>query len=377
MAPFLQKSESYFPASYVRFIRTRLLAWYADHARDLPWRRSDDPYQIWVSEIMLQQTRVDQAQPYFERFMRAFPTVEDLAKADLDLVLVNWEGLGYYSRARNLHKAAGVVVKQHKGRLPDQHDALLGLPGIGPYTAAAVMSIAFCKPFGVLDGNVIRVLSRLACIEENASLGKTKKALQSLSDELVSPKQPGEFNQAMMELGATICTPQSPKCNQCPVQEKCGAFAEGKVDLFPVLKKKAPVPHYDLGAGVIENEAGELLIQRRPEDGLLGGLWEFPSGNTEPDEHPEAACLRMLKEDLEVEAITLYPILSINHAFTHFKITLHAYKCRIVKGHPTSKGGHPIQWVPLDVLDNFAFPRAHRKLIDHILKSTKNPSLFD
>lgn len=354
-----------------------MLAWYADHARDLPWRRSDDPYQIWVSEIMLQQTRVDQAQPYFERFMQAFPTVADLAKADLDLVLVNWEGLGYYSRARNLHKAADVIVNQHKGQLPAQHDALLNLPGIGPYTAAAVMSIAFCKPFGVLDGNVIRVLSRLACIEENASLGKTKKALQGLSDELVSPRQPGEFNQALMELGATICTPQSPKCNRCPVQKKCCAFAEGKVDLFPVLKKKAPVPHYDLGTGVIENEAGELLIQRRPEDGLLGGLWEFPSAKTKPDEHPKAACLRMLKEDLEIEAITLYPILSINHAFTHFRITLHAYKCRILKGKPTSKRDHPIQWVPLDVLGNFAFPRAHRKLIDHILKGNKNPSLFD
>ena len=326
---------------------------------------------------MLQQTRVDQAQPYFERFMQTFPTVETLARSDMDTVLVNWEGLGYYSRARNLHKAAIVIAEQHGGRLPDQHEALLALPGIGPYTAAAIMSIAYGKPFGVLDGNVIRVLARLACVGENASLGKTKKVLQSLSNELVSRKYPGDFNQAMMELGATVCTPQSPECSGCPIQNKCCAFAEGKVDLFPVLKKKNPVPHYDLGVGVVENEAGALLIQRRPEDGLLGGLWEFPSGKTETNEHPESACLRILAKDFGIEAIALHPILSINHAFTHFKITLHAFKCRILAGSAISKEGHPIQWAPLDLLDDFAFSRAHRKLIEHMLNTRKNPSLFD
>lgn len=326
---------------------------------------------------MLQQTRVDQARPYFERFMQAFPSVEALAAADLDTVLVNWEGLGYYSRARNLHKAASIVAEQYGGYLPDRHEALLALPGIGPYTAAAIMSIAYAQPFGVLDGNVIRVLARLACIEENASLGKTKKMLQYLSDELVSPEHPGDFNQALMELGATLCTPKSPKCNACPIQKKCCAFANGKVDLFPVLKKKAPVPHYDLGVGVVENENGTLLIQKRPEDGLLGGLWEFPSAKTETDELPESACLRILAQDLGIEAIVLHPVLSIDHAFSHFKITLHAFKCRIVTGSPMSKSGHPVRWASLDMLDDFAFPRAYRKLIDYIIASRNTPSLFD
>jgi A/G-specific adenine glycosylase len=326
---------------------------------------------------MLQQTRVDQAQPYFERFMAAFPTLQDLAEADLDNVLVAWEGLGYYSRARNLHKAAKRIAESHAGRLPDDYEALRALPGIGPYTAAAVLAIAFSQPYGVLDGNVIRVLTRLACISDEASSAKTKRVLQKLSDDLVAPDAPGAFNQAMMELGATVCTPQNPRCDVCPVLKRCGARATDKVAFFPVLKKKDPVPHYDIAVGILENETGELLIQRRPEEGLLGGLWEFPGGKRESDEPLHATCVREFREEFGVEVIIDRPVMTLSHAYSHFKITLHAFKCRIRSGIPSSRSNLSLRWVAIDALNAFAFPRANRKLIDRLIEERQAPSLFD
>ena len=215
-------------------------------ARDLPWRRTDDPYRIWLSEVMLQQTRVDQARPYYERFVTAYPTVQALAAAPLDDVLLNWEGLGYYSRARNLHKAARKVVDVFGGQIPDTYEAIRTLPGIGPYTAAAVLSIAFGRPHAVLDGNVARVLTRVFTIHDDVKANPTRKNLQALADVLLDPVHPGRFNEAMMELGATICTPRTPSCLTCPIQRVCGAYAAETPEAFPGDQEEtatAPLRH--------------------------------------------------------------------------------------------------------------------------------------
>ena len=360
-----------------RVFRDDLVAWFDGDPRDMPWRRTDDPYRIWLSEVMLQQTRVDQARPYYERFVAAFPTVETLAAADLDEVLRLWEGLGYYSRARNLHKAARRVVETFGGRIPDTYDAISTLPGVGPYTAAAVLSIAFGRPHAVLDGNVIRVLTRVFTIKDEISKSRTRKQLQHLADALLDPSRPGDFNQAMMELGATICTPKTPRCPSCPLRTVCGAFVAGTPEAFPVKKKKAPVPHYDVAAGLLFNDDDQLLIQRRPEDKMLGGLWEFPGGKREPGESMEETCRRELREELGIEVEIEELFGTVSHAYTHFKITMYAFRCRIRAGTPHSREGLPLRWVSMPELTDYAFPRANRRLINALIDRKKNPTLFD
>jgi len=364
-------------ASHLKAFQSALPAWFQTVARDLPWRRTDDPYPIWLSEVMLQQTRVDQAQPYYERFLAAFPTIEALALAGLDEVLLQWEGLGYYSRARNLHCAAQMVVRDFGGRFPDTYEAIRRLPGVGPYTAAAVLSIAFKRPHAVLDGNVARVLTRVFTIDDDVKKGRTRRHLQQLADVLLPPEKPGVFNEAIMELGATVCTPTAPRCPRCPVQEACGAYAAGTPEAYPVSAKKAPLPHYDIAVGLVFNDEGEILIQRRPEDGLLGGLWEFPGGKQEPDEALEETCRRELREELGIDIAVVAPFQTLAHAYTHFKITLHAFRCRLLQGMPVSANGCPVQWIPVAALKDFAFPRANRRLIEHLAKQALNPSLFD
>ena len=369
--PDLSLTDAHYDA-----FRDALIAWYAHRKRDMPWRRTDDPYRIWLSEVMLQQTRVNQAQPYYERFVAAFPTVEALADADLDDVLRQWEGLGYYSRARNLHKAARRVVDVFGGRFPDTYEAVCTLPGVGAYTAAAVLSIAFERPHAVLDGNVIRVLTRVFAIDAEVGSTRTRCRLQTLADALLDPTRPGDFNQAMMELGATVCTPTAPPCPRCPVRTVCRAFADGAPEAYPVKKKKAPVPHYDIAVGLVF-DGDCLLIQRRPEDKMLGGLWEFPGGKREPGEPIEEACRRELREELgiEVEIESLFG--KVSHAFTHFKITLYAFRCRIRIGTPQPQDGVPMRWVPIAELADYAFPRANRRLIETLIERRQNPTLFD
>lgn len=364
------------PDVYAAF-RQRLLTWFTGARRAMPWRETDDPYRIWLSEVMLQQTRVDQAQPYYERFVAAFPTVEALADADLDDVLRCWEGLGYYARARNLHRAARRVVDVYGGRVPDDYDAIRTLPGVGPYTAAAVLSIAYGRPHAVLDGNVARVLARVFTIEEDVQATRTRRTLQALANDLLAPEQPGPFNEAVMELGATVCTPAGPACPDCPLQAVCGAFAGGDPEAFPVTRKKAPVPHYDIAVGLLFNDAGELLIQRRPDEGLLGGLWEFPGGKREEAEDLADTCRRELQEELGIEVAVDGLFHRLAHAYTHFKITLHAFRCRLLRGEPASTAGLPLRWVPVDALDDYAFPRANRRLIEALHTRRQHPTLFD
>lgn len=327
---------------------------------------------------MLQQTRVDQARPYFERFVTSFPTVHALASAPLDEVLLNWEGLGYYSRARNLHKAAKTVVDVHEGELPADHQLLLSLPGIGPYTAAAIISIAFNQPYGVLDGNVIRVLTRLTCNDSETGKSNSKKVLQQNSNTLVAPSNPGNFNQAMMELGATVCTPKNARCVECPVHTFCCAYKTDSVSLFPVTKKKAPIPHHNLAAGIIQNDSDEILIQRRSEEKMLGGLWEFPGLKLDQNQPGEAACTAYFLEEFGIEVQIHSSLEPINHAYSHFKITVYAYAGKSTATRESKKlNSEDTRWVSIADLDNYAFHRAHRRLIELFRNRLANPSLFD
>ena len=354
-----------------------LIAWYQSVKREMPWRETDDPYRIWVSEVMLQQTRVDQARPYYERFVEAFPTVEALAEADRDAVLQLWEGLGYYSRARYLHEAAQQVVDEHDGQVPDTYDAIRELQGIGPYTAAAVLSIAYGKPHAVLDGNVTRVLTRAFAVDKDATSSRTKRQLRELANDLIDPDRPAAFNQALMELGALVCTPRTPACDECPLQPVCTAAAEGNPEDYPVTPDSKPVPHHDIAVGLLFNGDGELLIQRRPDDAMLGGLWEFPGGKQEDGEDLPATCRRELREELDVEVEIDDHFYTLSHAYSHFKITLHAYRCYLVDGAPSSELDQPLRWVTVDELDDYAFPRANRRLIEELERRRQEPSLFD
>ncbi|MEX0746542.1 MAG: A/G-specific adenine glycosylase [Rhodothermales bacterium] len=353
-------------ADHQTAFRKDLLDWYVATHRDLPWRQTADPYRIWLSEVMLQQTRVDQATPYYHRFTERFPSVESLAGADLDEVLLCWEGLGYYSRARKLHEAARMVVKEFDGRIPDSEPEIRALPGVGPYTAAAVLSIAYDKPHAVLDGNVARVLARVFAVESEIDKAPARRALSEAAGLLLDRERPGVFNQAVMELGATICAPTLPQCTSCPVRPVCAAYTRGEPTAYPVTTKRRAVPHYDIAVALLFDEGGRLLIQRRPEESMLGGLWEFPGGKRERGERLEETCRRELREELCVEISIDGLFARVSHAYSHFRITLYAYRARIVEGTPRSSRDLPVQWVDVCDLGRFAFPRANRRIIEHL-----------
>jgi A/G-specific adenine glycosylase len=340
-----------------------LLAWYDRAAADLPWRRARDPYPIWLSEIMLQQTQVAAVIPYFERFMARYPTIRDLAAAPLDDVLKLWEGLGYYSRARNLHRAAQQIVRDYDSQFPVTAAELQKLPGIGRYTARAIASIAFGEAVAVLDGNVIRVLTRIYDVAEDVKIPSTQARLWTLAEGLVPADRPGDYNQAIMELGRTICKPRQPLCKVCPVAAHCLAFQRGVQAQRPVKAAKPQTPHFDVTAGVIWNDAGQLLIAQRPADGLLGGLWEFPGGKREGNETLPECLSRELREELAITVAVEDLLVKVKHAFTHFKITLHAFRCRYLEGPPQAIGCADWRWVQPDELDRFAFGRADRRVI--------------
>lgn len=348
-------------ASLVRKIRRQLLSWYDDHARDLPWRRTDDPYAIWISEIMLQQTQVETVQPYYERFLKRFPEVGTLARARLDTVLKLWEGLGYYSRARNMHKAAKVVVQDYERQLPTTREGLMNLPGIGRYTAGAIASIAFGRPEPILDGNVIRILSRLFRYDENPKSPEARERLWEWAARLVPKGRPGDFNQAMMELGATVCHRQNPSCLLCPIAAICQACQHGEQHLLPIRVKRKARPRHTIAVGIVYKR-GRILIDRRKPEGLLGGLWEFPGGKQEPGESLEETVKREVKEELGVTVAVKRHLITIHHVYTHFEIDLHAYVCKHVRGTPVCHECTAVKWVWPRDLERYAFPGANRKI---------------
>jgi A/G-specific adenine glycosylase len=338
----------------------------------MPWRalpgEARDPYAVWVSEIMLQQTQVATVIPYFIRWMARFPAVEDLAAASQDDVLKAWEGLGYYSRARNLHKAAAAIVQHHNGRLPADRNALLALPGIGRYTAGAILSIAFGLRAAVLDGNVKRVLTRLHDMEDAIGEAATETRLWLLAEALVGavgPEQAGVLNEALMDLGATVCAPKAPHCLLCPLARECLANERGTQELRPVKASRKALPHFDVTAAVVRRpgEPGRVLIAKRPPTGMLGGLWEFPGGKRHDGETLEECLRRELQEELAIDVEVGRYLIAVRHAYTHFRITLHAFECRLLAGIPQSIGVADWRWVTLDELPEFPFPVTDRKII--------------
>lgn len=352
----------------------KLLQWYPLHRRDLPWRRTSDPYKIWLSEVMLQQTRVDTVIPYYNRFLESFPTLSALAKAEQQKVLKCWEGLGYYSRGRNFHQAARHVITEFDGIIPTEYDSFITLKGVGPYTAAAVLSIAFGKKHAVVDGNVIRVITRYIGIEGDIRSAQVKKTVQDYSDTLISANQPGDFNQALMELGAMVCKPKAPLCDQCPVSTQCVAYNSAKTDVIPYKSKAKKIPHFDIGVGLIINPKNELLIALRPNDGMLGGLWEFPGGKKEKNESVKETVYRELREELGVDVQVHEKFKVIKHVYSHFKITLHSYWCTIINGDPQPNSSQEIKWVSLEKMDQYPFPKANKTLIRNI-QSLENGDL--
>lgn len=359
-----------------------LLRWWDEGHADLPWRvQNPDPYAVWVSEIMAQQTQLTTVIPYFERWMTRFPTVEALAAAPLDDVLKLWEGLGYYSRARNLHTAAQTVVKQLAGEIPQTAAALQKLKGIGRYTAGAIASVAFGEATAVLDGNVIRVLSRLLDLSHDTTQTATKNYLWDVAEALVPEQRPGDYNQALMELGQRVCIPAAPKCHLCPVAELCLARQRGTQMERPVRPPRQKTPHYDVAAGVIwrtEIGQGEFLITQRPVDGLLGGLWEFPGGKQEPDETLPQTLVREIAEELAIEiAVTgKRPFVSIKHAYTHFRITLHTFHALYQQGDIQHLGVANHAWVTLADVEAYAFAITDRKIIAALQKDSHQPRLL-
>jgi A/G-specific adenine glycosylase len=353
-----------------------LLAWMHGARRDLPWRRGRVPYAVWISEVMLQQTQAATVVPYYERWLRRFPDIATLANAPLEDVLKGWEGLGYYARARNLHRMAQEIMAHHDGQIPADRATLLALPGIGRYTAGAILSLAFGQREPAVDGNVRRVLCRVYDIADDPTETATERRLWEIATALVNTAPAGaagDLNEALMELGALLCTPTKPDCAACPISAICLAHARGVEAERPVLRPRSRTPHYDAVAAVIRGQTGEYLLIQRPPSGLLGGLWGFPGGvlrqPTQREDALSAGLRQAVQEQVGIEIAQGAEIARIKHAYTHFRITLHAFYCQITAGQPQPLGCTTVRWVAARELMDFAFPVTDAK-IRAIIQST-------
>ena len=348
-----------------------LQKWFERERRDLPWRRRRDLYGIWVSEVMLQQTRVETVVPFYREFLRRFPSLKKLAAAPLQEVLKAWEGLGYYSRARNLWRAARMIVADRHGRIPVEYDRFRELPGVGDYIAAAVMSIGCHLVVPVVDGNVLRVVCRWQGIPDDIRLAATKVKVRSFLRGIIPAAAPGRFNESLMELGALVCLAKKPLCRQCPLQAGCFAFHHGKTGVLPVQSRKKPVPTYVVALAVIRR-GDRLYIQQRPEQGHLGGLWEFPGGKCREGEEPEATVVRECREELGVEVEPLDKLAVVRHAYSHFKVILHIFSCRLVRGRIRTRRPHA--WVKASDLKRYPFPAANLKMFPRLRDDHEKPA---
>lgn len=344
-------------------IAEKILDWYAVNARTFPWRTDPDPYAVWVSEIMLQQTRMETVLPYYERWMAAFPKLKNLADADLQDVLKLWEGLGYYSRARNLHKAANVVMQEYDGVIPSERVSLETLPGVGRYTAAAISSIAFGENEAALDGNIRRVYSRLFNIEAPIRSTEAEHKLWALAEALLPTDLAGDYNQALMDLGSAVCLPKSPACLLCPVVEHCAAQQLGVAAERPVKGEKKVIPHKLVAAAIIKRDDGLYLLAKRPEKGLFGGLWEFPGGKLDEGETLPETLYREIIEELDAKINVGEEFGVYTHTLTHFSLTLHAFLCTLVTGEkPKSIEVADFTWVTIDQMGDYPMGKVDRMI---------------
>jgi A/G-specific adenine glycosylase len=350
------------PAARRDALRRRLLAWWDEGHRDLPWRfpqHAADPYRVWVAEVMLQQTQVRAAIPYFERFARRFPTLEALAAAGEEEVLALWSGLGYYARARNLLAAAREAVLRHGG-LPASVDALRALPGFGPYTAGAVASIAFAIPAAAVDGNVARVLARAFLVRGAPASGRVQARLRVIAQALVAPDRPGDWNQALMELGATVCGKPAPRCAACPISALCAARRAGRERDIPPARRRSERRTLRIACAVVERR-GRLLLARRPSDGLFGGLWALPSATIAGAVRPRAALASSLRAELGVALAVAEEAGTARRTLTHRELELVAYRCRL-RGVPPE--GRRLRWADAAQMSKLGMPSAMRALVE-------------
>ncbi|TKI57151.1 A/G-specific adenine glycosylase [Brevibacillus antibioticus] len=337
-----------------------LLAWYDSQKRDLPWRINKDPYRIWVSEIMLQQTRVETVKPYYANFMGKFPTVSDLAKAPEEDVLKAWEGLGYYSRARNLQAAAREVTVRYGGVVPDTPEEIATLKGVGPYTAGAILSIAYEKAEPAVDGNVMRVFSRLLYLTDDIAKPATRIKIEHLVRQVIPEGRAGDFNQALMELGAMVCVPRTPQCLTCPVFDYCMARQEGVAEELPVKGKAKPPRPVDLQVGIIIRD-GKVLVNKRPDQGLLAGMWEFPTVETEQesDAAKQEALAVGLRERFGIDVEVIQPLGTVQHVFSHLQWNMQVWSCDWIEGDELPAHTRYAAW---EELDAYTIPMAHQKI---------------
>ncbi|MCJ7512384.1 MAG: A/G-specific adenine glycosylase, partial [Anaerolineales bacterium] len=338
-----------------------LLTWYAANGRDLPWRHTRDPYAIWVAETMLQQTRVETVIPYYQRWMRRFPSVQAVASAGEQEVLRRWEGLGYYGRARSLRRAAQQVVAEHAGQLPRTRAELRALPGIGAYTASAIAAIAFGAQELALDGNLRRVLCRLLDFPQDPRSPEGERFLRQQALPWIPDGRGGDLNQALMDLGAGICLPRRPDCAHCPVSKSCAAHERGTQALRPMRPERKPIPKRIAAAGVVQRGRA-VMIARRPPGGLLGGLWEFPGGKPEAGESIDQTLRRELREELAIEVEVVDSLGSFDHAYTHFRVTVYAFECRLRRGEPRLLEHTDLRWVRPEALGRYPMGKIDRAI---------------
>jgi len=342
-------------------ITSQILHWFNNNRRTLPFRKTNDPYKIWVSEIMLQQTQIKTVIPYYNRWVKEYPTLKTAANANLDKLLKLWEGLGYYGRCRNFHKALKIVEEKYKGKIPNKFDEFLTLPGVGEYTAGAVLSIAYQKCVPAIDGNVKRVMARILGIKNLTTRNQSR--LKRNVQKLISTTEPGNFNQGLMELGALICTPIKPSCEICPLSKFCKAYKSKEPALYPLKKKKKANPHYTVVAGIIWRD-NKFFIQKRDENVMLGGLWEFPGGKVENGESLEEALSREILEECNIVPIIQKKVGLVKHSYSHFSISFHCFHC--VENDDRIDQSNRRAWIAMNEIDSFTFPKANHKIFSLI-----------
>jgi len=357
------------PFFLMKKIQQNLLDWFAENARDMPWRMTYSPYHVWISEIMLQQTQMDRVIDYFGRWIKQFPDIASISRSKEGKILKLWEGLGYYTRAKNIIRTADILNEQHNGELPKDFKILLQLPGIGKYTAGAIMSIAFNKEHAIVDANIERVFARLFNLAKPVKDPQTQIFIWEKAEELLPHGHAREFNQALMELGALVCIPKNPRCRVCPVRNFCLSLKKNVVDKRPVSSKPSQTVFIEMVTGILTHK-DKIFIQKRKPKGVWPNLWEFPGGRLEPGETPEMALVREYAEETQLQIGKLERITTVKHSYTIYRVTLHCYFCSLTDGRfePVLHTAQEYRLVNPADLSNYAFPAGHRKLIAHLKK---------